>query len=172
MADFASIYGSEAVISGNPAAIASGRNSPPGGPSGTLRPMPNDFILDPRLKADTLHLGDFALCRVLLANDARFPWLILVPRRPGLADLIDVAPEDRALLTAEIDAAARALKATMRCDKLNVGALGNMVRQLHIHVIARTTDDAAWPKPVWGVGEPSPYAGQSTPDSLKAALFS
>jgi diadenosine tetraphosphate (Ap4A) HIT family hydrolase len=134
--------------------------------------MPADFTLDPRLAADTLHLGDFALCRVLLANDARFPWLILVPRRAGLADLIDVAPEDRTLLTGEIDAAARALKATVRCEKLNVGALGNMVRQLHIHVIARTTDDEAWPKPVWGVGTAVPYTAQTTPASLKAALFS
>ncbi len=133
--------------------------------------MTTPFTLDPRLAADTLHLGDFALSRVLLANDARFPWLILVPRRPGLADLIDVAAEDRALLTAEIDAAARALKRTVRCDKLNVGALGNMVRQLHIHVIARTTDDEAWPKPVWGVGAAVPYSGQTTPASLKAALF-
>lgn len=135
-------------------------------------PLTEPFALDPRLAADTIHLGDFALCRVLLANDARFPWLILVPRRAGLADLIDVAAEDRMLLTAEIDAAARALKATVGCDKLNVGALGNMVRQLHVHVIARTKDDEAWPKPVWGVGTPVPYTGQTLPASLKKALFS
>jgi diadenosine tetraphosphate (Ap4A) HIT family hydrolase len=129
------------------------------------------FQLDPRLAADTLHLGDFALCRVLLANDARFPWLILVPRRSGLADLIDVAPQDRALLAAEIDQAARALKGAVRCDKLNVASLGNVVRQLHVHVVARTTDDAAWPRPVWGVGEAVPYGGQSTPATLRQALF-
>ncbi len=141
-----------------------------------LRLLPKEpalsaFELDPRLAADTYHLGDFALCRVLLARDARFPWLILVPRRPGLADLIDVAPGERMLLTAEIDQAARALKATVPCDKLNVGALGNVVRQLHIHVIARRMGDAAWPKPVWGMGEPEPYPDQSRIDAIRQALF-
>ncbi|MBS9476737.1 HIT domain-containing protein [Ancylobacter radicis] len=117
-----------------------------------------DFQLDSRLEADTFPVGDLALCTIRLMNDARFPWLILVPCRPGLAELIELEGEARAQLTAEIDAASRALKAVAPCDKLNVAALGNMVRQLHIHVIARLTSDAAWPGPVWGVGERRDYA--------------
>ncbi len=129
------------------------------------------FTLDPRLAADTVHLGDWPLSAVLLANDQRFAWLILVPRKPGLADLIDVERSDRGILTIEIDRAARVLKQTVRCDKLNVGALGNLVRQLHIHVIARTMDDAAWPKPVWGVGKAQPYTSDEQINALKKALF-
>jgi diadenosine tetraphosphate (Ap4A) HIT family hydrolase len=117
-----------------------------------------DFTLDPRLDADTLVLADWPLCRVLLANDSRFPWLILVPRLAGAVEIIDLPETARATLSAEIDRAARALKAVTACDKLNVAALGNMVAQLHVHVIARRRSDAAWPKPVWGVGEPAPYA--------------
>lgn len=109
-----------------------------------------DFTLHPQLVADTVAVGDLALCRVLLSNDANYPWLILVPRRPDIVELIDLTAVDRAALSAEIDAAARALKATVPCDKLNVAALGNMVPQLHVHIIARRHGDPAWPKPVWG----------------------
>ncbi|WAC27722.1 HIT domain-containing protein [Ancylobacter sp. SL191] len=116
------------------------------------------FRLDPRLEADTFPVGDLSLCTVRLMNDARFPWLILVPRQPDLAELIDLDDAARARLTTEIDAASRVLKAATGCDKLNVAALGNMVRQLHIHVIARFTTDAAWPGPVWGVGQRKDYA--------------
>ncbi|WGD29979.1 HIT domain-containing protein [Ancylobacter sp. WKF20] len=116
------------------------------------------FGLDPRLEADTFPVGDLSLCTVRLMNDARFPWLILVPRQPDLAELIDLDDAARAQLTTEIDAASRVLKAATGCDKLNVAALGNMVRQLHIHVIARFTSDAAWPGPVWGVGQRKDYA--------------
>lgn len=140
------------------------------GATGT-KPLSDSFSLDPRLAADTIALGDLALCKVLLANDARFPWLILVPRRAALADLIDVASADRPLLEAEIDRAARALRASVRCDKLNIASLGNVVRQLHIHVIARTQDDAAWPKPVWGIGAAEPYADGVRADAIRKALF-
>ena len=109
-----------------------------------------DFTLHPQLVADTVAVGDLALCRVLLSKDANYPWLILVPRRPDIVELIDLTAVDRAALSAEIDAAARALKATVPCDKLNVAALGNMVPQLHVHIIARRHGDPAWPKPVWG----------------------
>ncbi|MFA6265660.1 MAG: HIT domain-containing protein [Pseudolabrys sp.] len=108
------------------------------------------FALHPQLAADTVPVGDLRLCRVLLSNDANYPWLILVPRRPGVTELIDLADEDRGTLTAEIDAGARAVKAMTGCDKLNVAALGNVVPQLHIHVIARRHSDPAWPRPVWG----------------------
>lgn len=118
---------------------------------------PPDFQLDPRLAADTFPVGELPLCRVLLMNDARYPWLILVPRRAGLAELIELAEADRAQATVEMDRAARGLKELTGCDKLNVAALGNMVRQLHIHVIARFEGDPAWPAPVWGKGAAEPY---------------
>lgn len=126
----------------------------------------SDFQLDQRLAGDTFLVGEFPLCRVLLMNDARYTWLILVPRRAGLAELIELNGADRAQATAEMDKAARALKELTNCDKLNVGALGNVVRQLHIHVLARLEGDAAWPGPVWGKGPAEPYA----PDAAELLL--
>jgi diadenosine tetraphosphate (Ap4A) HIT family hydrolase len=116
-----------------------------------------DFVLHPQLAADTAPVGDLALTRVLLANDANYPWLILVPRRPALVELIDLEENEQVQLMAEIDAAARALKAITECEKLNIAALGNQVPQLHVHVIVRRHTDAAWPKPVWGASPPTAY---------------
>jgi diadenosine tetraphosphate (Ap4A) HIT family hydrolase len=110
------------------------------------------FILDPRLQADTCRIASFPLCEVLLMDDARFPWLILVPRRPGAVEVADLSDADQAALWREVTRAAAALRTVMPCDKLNLGALGNVVRQLHVHVIARLEGDAAWPGPVWGHG--------------------
>ncbi len=90
-------------------------------------------------------------------NDARYPWLILVPERADLAEIIDLEEADRAELMREIAAVSQVLKQMFNPDKLNVGALGNRVRQLHVHVLARFVSDQAWPGPVWGVGEPHPY---------------
>ncbi len=115
------------------------------------------FILDPHLDEDTMLLGHFALSRVLLMNDARYPWLILVPEKPDLAEIIDLSEHDQMQLMREIATASQALKALFNPDKLNVAALGNRVRQLHVHVLARFVSDAAWPGPVWGVGEAHPY---------------
>ena len=115
------------------------------------------FILDPRLAAESIALGDLELCHLLLFDDRRFPWLILVPRRPDLIEIHDLAAKDRALLMEEIAAATTAIKAATHCDKVNVAALGNQVRQLHVHVIARFTNDDAWPNPVWGRGARVPY---------------
>jgi diadenosine tetraphosphate (Ap4A) HIT family hydrolase len=115
------------------------------------------FSLDPQLDADTMPLGRLPLSRVLLMNDARYPWLILVPEKPDLAEIIDLSEPDQQQLMREIAAASQALKALFNPDKLNVGALGNRVRQLHIHVIARFVSDAAWAGPVWGVGQAQPY---------------
>lgn len=117
-----------------------------------------DFALHPRLADDTLAVGDLPLCRLLLMGDARFPWLILVPRRPGLREVTDLPQADRAVLMEEIALASRALARETGAEKLNVGALGNVVSQLHIHVVARFAADAAWPGPVWGSGTPLPYA--------------
>ncbi|MBS0532581.1 MAG: HIT domain-containing protein [Proteobacteria bacterium] len=128
-----------------------------------------DFTLHPQLAADTVPLGDLKLCRVLLSNDANYPWLILVPRRPDIVELLDLTAADRAALSAEIDTAARALKGTAPCDKLNVAALGNMVPQLHVHVIARRRGDPAWPKPVWGAVPAKAY-DPAARDGLVTAL--
>jgi len=115
------------------------------------------FALDGRLAKDTLAIGDLQLSRVLLMNDARWPWLILVPRREGAAELTDLEAGDRALLIEEAASAARFLKAHTGALKINLGALGNVVRQLHLHVIARSPGDPAWPGPVWGQGAALPY---------------
>jgi diadenosine tetraphosphate (Ap4A) HIT family hydrolase len=128
-----------------------------------------EWSLHPQLAADTVAVCDLALARVLLANDANYPWLILVPRRPGLVELIDLEPNEQVQLLGEIDAAARVLKAVTECEKLNIAALGNMVAQLHVHVVARRHGDAAWPKPVWGAAPPIAY-NPAVRDGLLGAL--
>jgi diadenosine tetraphosphate (Ap4A) HIT family hydrolase len=110
------------------------------------------FALDPRLAADTIALGDTSLSRILLMNDARFPWLIIVPRGVGLTEIVDLGPSERAALMEEIAFVSMALSKRPGVEKINVGALGNIVRQLHVHIIGRSTRDAAWPGPVWGFG--------------------
>lgn len=111
------------------------------------------FALDPRLVADTHVIGELPLCRLLLMDDARYPWLILVPRIAGARELIDLDESDQRSLLAELAGVGRALEALLKPDKLNIAALGNVVPQLHVHLVARFTDDAAWPRPVWGIGE-------------------
>ncbi len=118
-----------------------------------------DFELHARLAADTRPVGDLPLCRVLLMDDARFPWLILVPRIPGLVELTELADADAARLMDEARRAARALQAHCAPHKINLGALGNLVPQFHLHLVARFRDDARWPQPVWGAGPAKPYAG-------------
>ena len=108
------------------------------------------WTLHAQLKADTAAVGDLRLSRLLLANDANYPWLLLVPRREGASEIIDLSEADQIELAVEIARVSRALKAVTACDKLNVAALGNVVSQLHVHVIARRRNDPAWPKPVWG----------------------
>ena len=119
--------------------------------------MLHEFALDERLAAESHQLGDLTLCCVLLFDDARFPWIVLVPRKAGLVEITDLTSADRHLLLDEVGAAMDVLKAATDPYKLNVAALGNSVRQLHVHVIARFPDDAAWPSPVWGRGEREPY---------------
>ncbi len=119
--------------------------------------MAASFTLHPQLAQDTVPVGDLALSRVLLANDANYPWLILVPRKAALVELIDLEENAQVQLLREIVNTARLLKKITACDKLNIAALGNQVPQLHVHVIARKRRDAAWPKPVWGVVAPSSY---------------
>jgi diadenosine tetraphosphate (Ap4A) HIT family hydrolase len=115
------------------------------------------FALDESLARDAFAVGDMTLTRVLLMNDARWPWLILVPRREGLVELIDLGPADRMQLMEEATHASRFLKAHAGAHKINIGALGNIVRQFHVHVVARLIGDTGWPGPVWGHGDRRPY---------------
>lgn len=108
------------------------------------------FSFDPRLEADSVPVADLALSAVRLSRDGAYPWAILVPRRPGATELIDLTAPERALLMEEIAQVSAALKVITGCDKLNVAAIGNVVSQLHIHVVARFRDDRAWPGPIWG----------------------
>lgn len=106
--------------------------------------------LDPQLADDSHPLATFDLCELRLMDDANYPWLVLVPRLPGAIELLDLDASQRHLLTDEIDLAARALRSAFQPHKLNVAALGNLVPQLHVHVVARFREDPAWPAPVWG----------------------
>jgi diadenosine tetraphosphate (Ap4A) HIT family hydrolase len=131
------------------------------------------FAIDPRLEHDSVVIAELPLSMVRLVDDARFPWLLLIPQVAGAVELIDLTESDRAALIEEIAAASSALKEATGCDKLNVAALGNQVSQLHVHVIARFANDAAWPGPVWGKGEPVPYeahAREAFVKSLRASL--
>jgi diadenosine tetraphosphate (Ap4A) HIT family hydrolase len=110
------------------------------------------FVLHPRLSADTSFAADWPVSRVLLMDDARYPWLVLVPRRDDVTELFELTADDRAALTEEVSLAAHVLKTLSGAQKINIGALGNLVPQLHIHIVARNEADAAWPGPVWGHG--------------------
>lgn len=120
-----------------------------------------DFHLDARLAADTLIVTDLPLSRVLLMNDARFPWLILVPMRADRCEISDLDSAAQIQLWQEVNLAAQALRQVAPCDKINIAALGNIVQQLHVHVVARRTGDAAWPDPVWGQGHAQPYTANA-----------
>jgi diadenosine tetraphosphate (Ap4A) HIT family hydrolase len=120
--------------------------------------LPPSFALHPQLAADTLPVGDLALSRVLLMNTTRFPWLMLVPRRPDVREIIDLPTHEQATLWREISAVSVLVRDLFRAEKLNVCAIGNMVPQLHVHVIARFTTDEAWPRPVFGFAPPLPYS--------------
>jgi len=113
------------------------------------------WSLHPQLEHDTTPVGDLTLSRVLAIDAADYPWLILVPRRAGVTEIADLGGDAR-LLMAEISLASRVLKDVTRCDKLNVAAIGNIVAQLHVHIVARRRNDPLWPKPVWGFAQPRP----------------
>ncbi|MCO5063661.1 MAG: HIT family protein [Rhizobiaceae bacterium] len=115
------------------------------------------FELDRRLETDSEPLFWLGLCELRLMNDKRWPWAILVPQRPGVEELHELTPLDQAMLTFETNLVAQAMKQVTGCTKMNVGALGNIVRQLHVHVVARSEGDPGWPGPVWGYGQREPY---------------
>ena len=133
--------------------------------------MSDQFELDRRLAADTLLAGETQLSQVLLMNDARYPWLILVPRRSDVTEPFELSGTDQAQLWQESMRLGEAMKAHFAADKLNIAALGNQVAQLHVHHIARFHTDDAWPGPVWGVGSAVPYSGTAL-DTLVRELRS
>ena len=110
------------------------------------------FALHPQLEADCVPVADMAVCRVLLMNNARFPWLVLVPMRVGVRELHELAEQDFEAVTREMRVVAKGFGKYCQADKMNVAALGNIVPQLHIHIVARFVSDAAWPQPVWNSG--------------------
>lgn len=122
------------------------------------------FILDTRLANDTWVIGDYPLCRLLLMSDASYPWFILVPRREAVSEIFQLSAEEQHVLWQEVTGLSETLKDTFRADKMNVATLGNVVSQLHIHVIARRKTDSAWPAPVWGHHPALPYSDEQAAD--------
>jgi diadenosine tetraphosphate (Ap4A) HIT family hydrolase len=116
------------------------------------------FKLDPQLEADTWPVTDLSLCKVLLAKNAAWPWVILVPKREDKVEILDLSEVDRGTLWREIDKVAYVLQHLTTPDKMNIAALGNVVRQLHVHIVARTAGDPAWPGPIWGSGFKADYS--------------
>ena len=128
--------------------------------------MTDRFRADSAFDPGSVAVCDWPLCQVRLQDDARFPWLILIPRRDGMHELEDLSPTDRAALIEEVVRAGEVVRmlgeAALRpVQKLNVAALGNVTAQLHVHVVGRRHDDGLWPDPVWGRGEPRPYGAQA-----------
>ena len=119
------------------------------------------FKLDERLFKDTVVLGDFTLCRALLMNDSRYPWLILVPRRADISELFELNMAEQQQLWQETSYVGQVLKDVFQADKINIATLGNVVKQLHMHIVVRMQDDAAWPAPVWGNGAAQGYTGEA-----------
>ncbi len=126
------------------------------------------WSLHSRLKEDTIDIGDLPLCRVLVIKDANYPWLLLVPRRLEANEIIDLDEVEQGQLMTEISRVARALKDITKCDKLNIAALGNVVPQLHIHVVARRSGDVAWPRPVWGAAPPLAHDAEEVQNFISA----
>ena len=117
----------------------------------------SEFLVNPRILAVGVFVTDLSLSRVFLMNDSRFPWIVLVPRQANLEEIYDLSQKDQEILLAETMTIARLMKSLFDADKMNIGAIGNKVRQLHVHIVARKENDAAWPEPVWGWGTAIPY---------------
>src|SRR4051812_48179358 len=131
-------------------------------------PSPPTWSLHEQLQKDTIDIGDLPLSRVLVVKDAHYPWLMLVPRRVDTVEIIDLDDVAQSALMTEINRVGRALKEVTKCDKLNIAALGNVVPQLHVHIIARRKSDAAWPRPVWGVMPPLAHDAEEVQNFITA----
>lgn len=127
-----------------------------------------DFLLDPRLAADSVFIADGPLSQIRLINDRRFPWLVLVPRIEGASDWLELDGNQQRLLLAEINQVGNLVRAEPGVQKLNIGALGNVVRQLHVHLVGRHENDAAWPGPVWGHGSAERFAVEALAERIEA----
>lgn len=128
----------------------------------------NDWHLHPQLADDTHPVASWPLCELRLMDDANHPWLILVPRVVDAVELVDLSPAQHAELMREVSVASRALQGAFKPYKLNVAALGNLVPQLHIHVIARYQEDVAWPRPVWGMAAAQSYSPEALVQRIEA----
>ena len=126
----------------------------------------SEFELDGRIARDSDLVTELTLCQLRIQNDRRWPWLVMVPQRAGMTEIFELSPEEQALLSAEVNKVATALKTVTGATKINVGALGNIVRQLHVHVIARFEGDPNWPGPIWGFGQAEPYGESQKQDFL------
>jgi diadenosine tetraphosphate (Ap4A) HIT family hydrolase len=131
--------------------------------------MSASFEVNDRIAADSVLVAEWPLCQLRLMDDRRYPWLLLLPRKPRLEEWTELSDDDLAVLAVEIKRASVALGAVATFDKLNVGALGNIVRQMHVHIIGRSVGDAAWPGPVWGQGTREPYSPEAR-DALVGRL--
>jgi diadenosine tetraphosphate (Ap4A) HIT family hydrolase len=127
----------------------------------------NKFQLHPRLAQDCHEIGNFELCRLLLMNDNQYPWLILVPEKPGINEMYQLSTEERRLLIDESCYLAENLAEMFNADKMNVAAIGNIVTQLHVHHIVRYRHDKAWPQPVWGKFDALPYTPEQLADMVQ-----
>ncbi|MCJ9674802.1 MULTISPECIES: HIT domain-containing protein [unclassified Neorhizobium] len=126
----------------------------------------SEFELDGRIARDSDLVTMLGLCQLRIQNDRRWPWLVMVPQRAGMTEIFDLLPVEQALLSVEVNRVAAALKTVTGATKINVGALGNIVRQLHVHVIARFEEDPNWPGPIWGFGQAVTYEEQQKQDFL------
>lgn len=128
------------------------------------------FELDARLERDSRLVARLGLCQLRLMQDARWPWLLLVPQRADVTEVFELTPLDQAMLTFEMNLCAQALKTASGCAKINIGALGNQVRQLHLHIVGRNEGDPAWPGPVWGVGKAETYEAKCEKALIESVL--
>ncbi|MAV87466.1 MAG: hypothetical protein CMM67_04400 [Rhodospirillaceae bacterium] len=128
------------------------------------------FVLDQRLINDTYFITNLSLCSVLLMNDSRYPWIIAVPRRNKIKEIYELKSTDQSLLLREINLLAKTIKSKFKSDKINIGAIGNIVPQLHIHIVGRKENDPAWPAPVWGFGTSLTYEKKNADNIITAFI--
>ncbi len=135
--------------------------------------LATSFTLDAKLENDSECVMWLGLCELRVMDDRRWPWLILIPQRTGIEEIHELTPLDQAMLSFETAMVSQGLKRVTGCLKINVAALGNVVRQLHVHVVARDEDDANWPGPVWGHGQRTPWRReelQAFLDKIRSAV--